>query len=456
VGSFRDPSGYVFTSGDRIFRAITPVGAAQFEASQKILGDLVTARRLVDFSEVDPRNFDVPLGSFSYLIEHPRLPVWSMPYEWSFSLLKDAALFHLDLHLYLLDRGFTLSDASAYNVQFIGPRPIFVDHLSIRPYQDGEFWLGHKQFCEQFLNPLLLRSFFDVSHNSWYRGNLEGIPQEQLADLLPFWRKFSWRVLSHVTLPARIQKSFEGRSGANVSVKDRRLPKASFVGMLTQLRNWIGGLAPLKGGKTTWANYDKENSYLADEAQAKREFIGNFIKAVSAKTIIDLGCNTGDYSEASLASGAESVVGFDFDQQALDRAHSRAKTAKMNFLPLYLNAMNPSPNQGWRQTERSGFAERFRSDAVLALAFEHHLAIAHNVPLEQAVAWVTGVAPVGVIEFVPKTDPTIQKMLSLRSDIFPDYTEERFAGALARDNEILEKKRVSESGRVLFAFRKRA
>jgi ribosomal protein L11 methylase PrmA len=445
----------VFTSENRIFRAIAPVAAAQFEASRGVLNDLVATQRLVSFADADPRVVNLPLESCAHLIEHPRLPIWSMPYEWSFSLLKDAALFHLDLHLDLLDRDFTLSDASAYNVQFVGPRPIFVDHLSIRPYQDGEFWLGHKQFCEQFLNPLLLRSFFDVSHNSWYRGNLEGIPQEQLADLLPFWRKFSWRVLSHVTLPARIQKSFEGRSGTNVSVKDRRLPKASFVGMLTQLRSWIEGLTPLKGSKTTWANYDKENSYRVDEAQAKREFVGNFIKTVSAKTIIDLGCNTGDYSEASLASGAESVVGFDFDQQALDRAHNRAKTTKMNFLPLYLDAMNPSPNQGWRQSERSGFAERFRSDAVLALAFEHHLAIAHNVPLDQAVAWVAGVAPAGVIEFVPKTDPTVQKMLSLRSDIFPDYTEERFANVLSRDNEILEKKIVSESGRVLFAFRKR-
>src|SRR3546814_6517392 len=46
----------------------------------------------------------------------------------------------------------------SYNIQFDGPRPVFIDVLSFRRYREGEFWTGHRQFCEQFLNPLLMRA----------------------------------------------------------------------------------------------------------------------------------------------------------------------------------------------------------------------------------------------------------------------------------------------------------
>ena len=106
-----------------------------------------------------------------HLLEHPRVPFISYPYEWSASLLRKAALHHLDTQLEALERGFTLSDATAYNVQFVGPKPVFIDHLSFRPYRDGEIWAGHRQFCMQFLNPLIIWSRLGIAPNPWYRGN---------------------------------------------------------------------------------------------------------------------------------------------------------------------------------------------------------------------------------------------------------------------------------------------
>ena len=453
-GSFRDPSGHIFTFEGRIFRAISFVAEEQYRASRNILAKLVEQGRLVAFEERDPHDFGFSTAQFPILLEHPRIHPLSMPYEWSFALLRDAAIFHLDLHLDLLDRGFTLSDATAYNVQFVGPKPVFIDHLSIRPYRDGEFWLGHKQFCEQFLNPLLLRAYRDIAPNAWYRGNLEGISMSDSAKLLPLRSRFDWRVLSNVILPARFQKGATSEKAARHDLKERRLPLVGLRAMLRQLRSWIEGLRPANTSVTTWADYATTTTYDDQEIRNKKSFVADFIRRTSPSSVIDLGCNTGDYSKVCLDAGASTVTGFDFDQQALDTAHERAKHENLNFLALYLDARNPSPNQGWGEQERAGFGERISADAVIALAFEHHLAIAHNVPLGQLIEWISGVAPTGVIEFVPKSDPTIQKMLALRDDIFSDYTKENFERLLAACCKIEAAQEISASGRTLYAFRR--
>ncbi|SCB59659.1 hypothetical protein GA0061105_10815 [Rhizobium aethiopicum] len=450
AGSFRDPAGYVFRRGDSFFRAVTEYGAAGYTAAKAagILKWLSDDGRLVRVLQEQPSS-----DGSSIVLEVERLPWITHPYEWSFRLLKTAAIFHLDLHLALLDKGFTLSDATAYNVQFVGPNPIFIDHLSIQPYRDGEFWTGHRQFCEQFLNPLLLRAYLDVPHNAWYRGSMEGIAVSDLAKILPFYKKLSWNVLTNIVL----QDKFQSGTSSNekkFSVKERKLPKQAFTGMLRQMRAWISRLQPADKKKTVWADYSLVNTYNDAEREAKHDFVGGYVRSARPKTVIDLGCNTGEYSERALASGATSVVGFDFDVQALDRAYDNAISRKLNMLPLFLDARNPSPNQGWMGTERLGFGERIIADGLLALAFEHHLAIAHNVPLDQLVRWLLLIAPTGVIEFVPKSDPTVQRMLALRDDIFPNYDVHEFERILAAHAVIERRQVVSESGRTLFQFRR--
>ncbi|MEQ9447845.1 MAG: class I SAM-dependent methyltransferase, partial [Rhodospirillaceae bacterium] len=207
-------------------------------------------------------------------------------------------------------------------------------------------------------------------------------------------------------------------------------------------------------GKTVWEDYARTNTYTDDEAAKKAQVIRDFAATVRPDSVIDMGCNTGDFSAAALEGSAGRVVGFDFDQNAVDLAFMRASSRSLNFLPLWLDAANPSPSQGWRQTERSGFGRRFKADALIALAFEHHLAIGRNIPLGQVVDWLMSIAPVGLIEFVPKVDSTVQTMLALREDIFPDYTEESFTQAVERNAKIISKTVVSGSGRTLFRYQR--
>jgi ribosomal protein L11 methylase PrmA len=341
-------------------------------------------------------------------------------------------LHHLDVHQAALARGMTLSDASAYNIQFIGARAIFIDTLSFRPYRQGEFWTGHRQFCEQFLIPLLLRAMFGTPHNDWYRGSLEGIRTADFTGLLPWHRKLSWNVLSQLVLPT----AFEGSARrGDISVRSSTLskakfPLASYQGLLRRLQKWIAGLAPRDKRATAWQNYSLENSYGPEQAEAKRAFVRDFIETEKPGTVWDLGCNAGDYSDVALQAGAQYVVGWDFDQGALDAGFARAGERDLAFTPLYFDATNPAPDQGWAQEERAGMGARGPVDAVLALAFVHHLAIAKNLPLPRIARWLTGLARTGVVEFVPKQDQMVQTMLRLREDIFTDYSLERFLDCL--------------------------
>lgn len=454
-GSFRDPSGQIFHSDDRIFRTVNPISAPDYEfvRDSGLLSELTEAGLLQGAQEVDAAILGNSAQRASYLLEHPKLAFVSYPYEWSFLMLRAAAVLHLDLQLAALDRGVSLSDASAYNVQFVGAQPIFIDVLSLRRYREGEFWDGHNQFCHQFLNPLLLRALLGVPHNSWYRGSLEGIPTDELARLLPFRRKLSWNVFSQVVLQARMQTMARGKSRSELAdAKKRQLPRSSYRSMLVQLRDWIAGIEPLKRQKSTWDDYSAANTYSSEEAQAKHRFVADFAAATKPDLLWDLGCNTGEYSETALQAGARRVIGFDYDQGALDQAFLRARHKDLPFLPLFLDAANPSPDQGWQQSERRGLRSRATADGLIALAFEHHLAIGRNVPLEQVVAWLTQLAPTGVIEFVQKTDTTIQQMLAMRQDIFADYSEESFTAHLQGRARIVRSETISAEGRRLFWY----
>lgn len=454
-GSFRDPSGQVFRVDGRIYRTVHSPAAEEFDLVRgtQFYSRAIREGWLIDAEPVDRAVLGNCAARAQYVLEHPRLPFVSYPYEWPFPALKMAALFHLDFHLQALEAGLTLSDASAFNVQFIGASPIFIDTLSLRKYRDGELWSGHRQFCEQFLNPLLLRSLLGVPHNAWYRGTQEGILASELRRLLPLRRKFSRNVLTHVVLQDVLQHTGAGMNGKNASaVMEGSLEVKTFRKLLTALRAWIERLRPADRQATVWRDYAKSHSYTAPEVAQKTAFIAEFVKRHRPEQMWDIGCNTGDYAVAGLDAGANYVVGFDSDHGALELAFSRAKEGALRFLPLYLDATNPPPSQGWDQRERDGFQQRSGAGGVIALALVHHLSIARNIPLASVVRWLVGLARTGVIEWVPKEDEMVQRLLSLRPDIFPEYTRDNFLAHLSSRATVTRTVESSSAGRLLVEF----
>lgn len=455
LGSFRDPSGHIYESNGRVFRTISETAIIDYESlkTDGFYEKLAGTGYALGADEIDLSNFaNLPAG-VSLIVEHPKIPYISYPYEWGFQQLKAAALLHLDLQLFSLDHGAVLKDSSAYNVQFIGPKPVFIDFLSFRPYNEGEYWDGHSQFCQQFLNPLLLRAKLGVPHNSWFRGNLEGLSTADFNRLLPGRKKASWNMLSHVVLPAYLQRRASAMQTDSLrQAKAKPFPKPSYRNLLLQLREWIAKLKPADKYASTWADYSDHNTYGTEDADSKSSFIGRFAQQVKPALMWDLGCNTGRYSHLAIRKGAEMAIGFDFDMQALDKAFIHATSQDIALLPLFLDAANPSPGLGWAHSERQSLATRSNADAVIALAFIHHLAIGKNIPLEWVVDWIVSLAPQGIIEFVQKDDPTVLKMLALRKDIFTDYNEANFRRHLEQRAKIVESEKITSSGRTLYRF----
>jgi ribosomal protein L11 methylase PrmA len=454
-GSFRDPAGFVFEHENEIFRAIMARALEDFrfffdsERFQHMRREDV----IVDTTLVTDAELSMMVPSARQIVRHERVPFISYPFEWPFELLKCAALLHLKIQIDALEDGISLSDASAYNIQFRGPHPVFIDLLSFRKYREGEIWAGQRQFFQQFLNPLLLQSLVGVPYHDWYRGSPEGISSTYLAPMIPWRRKMSFSVLAHVIAHARMEHKVTADTGsATKRAAKVTLSKAHYRGLLRQLHQWVGGLQPLRSSKTTWQDYDVTNTYDDAERVAKRKFIQEFCQRSRPSLLLDIGCNTGEYSQAALEAGAAAAVGLDFDHGALGNAYRRATERNLNFLPLYQDAANPTPALGWRSVERASISERGKIDAVLGLAVEHHLAIARNIPLDDAVDWLVGWAPQGVLEFVPKTDPTIRTMLALREDSFDDYSQQTFEAALLKRARIVKQEMVSSSQRVLYAF----
>ena len=438
-GSFRDPDGRVFRIGEKVFRSVTGSAARNFARAEEagVMRKLVDRGQLVDFTDVTEQASKVGIEQADVLLSHPQIPFISYPYEWSFSLHKAAALAHLDLHLELLSEDFTLVDATAYNMQFDGTRPVHIDHLSIRPYENGEIWAAHRQFCMQFLNPLLMWSMLDLQPNHWFRGSLEGIAPEDLAKLVPLRKRLNWTVLTHVIAQATLQnRSVQSTTGSS-RYREARLPRSSFEGMLRGLRGAIAKME-VPSHKTVWGEYANNTSYAAPEAAAKHDLVKEAVAAIKPGLLYDIGCNTGDYSKSALEAGAGKVIGFDFDHGALEIAFKRAQLEQLDLLPLWLDAANPSPSQGWGEAERMGLSKRAKPDALLALAFIHHIAIGRNVPLDMAVDWLVSLAPAGVIEFPHKEDPMVQLLLSQRPDIFPDYHNDTFANLLSQRAQIVK------------------
>jgi len=457
AGSFRDPSGKIFYYKDSIFREIFSTGLEKYNFLKKndLLDKLIKQEYLIQSEELETEDaIKLKSQKESIIIKHEKLKYISYPYEWTFNELKDAAIFHLDLQLFLLEKGAKLIDASAYNIQFKNHTPIFIDTLSIDEYKEGEFWGAHKQFCENFLNPLILTSKTGINFNNWFKGNLEGIKTFDLYSVLKLKDFLNPTIFFQVFLLNKIeQKATKNPILTNKKIKKAKgLSKNAFKFMLLRLKNFIKKLK-LKNQITTWEKYSEQNTYSDEEDRKKTEVVEKFLKKSNKfKLLADLGCNDGKFSRLAIKNNVENVIGFDFDLKVLDRNYLNSKKNNQNILPLYLDFTNPSSNLGWDDSERKSFKERAKFDCIFALALIHHLVIAKNIPLNKVLIWLTSLAPTGIIEFVPKDDPTSQFMLSLKGDIFPDYNEENFKNQLSKIVKISNITTVSNTNRRIYEF----
>jgi hypothetical protein len=449
-GSFRDPSGFVYARGGTFYRQVNHSFRQQFEAflASGLYDELVRDGMLVPHEQM---GLELAATNDAYAVIRPeRIAFISYPYEWSFGQLQDAASLTLEIQERALAKGFTLRDSSAYNIQFQGGRPVLIDTLSFEPHVEGKPWDAYKQFCEQFLLPLTLMSTRDVRCGTLLRSYLDGIPLDLGSRLLPRRTWVSPSTVLHIHLHAWAQGRYAG-SSVSMASKGRGMSRQALLTLIRGLKSAVKGLSWRAAG-TEWADYTEDNNYSQAAAQSKRDLVVSYLREAEAKVVWDLGANTGEYSRAA-REVVPLVVSFDVDPAAVERNYRRIRAEReTGILPLLLDLTNPSPAQGWAGRERLSLAERGPADAVLALALIHHLAIGHNLPLEKIAAYLGRLAPRLIIEFVPKSDSQVKRLMLSRPDIFPHYTKDGFEQAFARHFTIESSAPIENSERWLYCM----
>ncbi|MBT6774386.1 SAM-dependent methyltransferase [Candidatus Woesearchaeota archaeon] len=454
-GSFRDPNGFLFFESEVLYRQINKSYKDNYELlmNSGLYNNLVKLNLLVSHQEVDKFSFE---DDFGYKIIQPEIiPFVSYPYEWSFSQLKDAALLTLKILKKSLDYGMVIKDASAYNIQFIGSNPIFIDTLSFEKYVPGKPWEGYKQFCQHFLAPLALMSYRDDRLNTLLRSYIDGIPLDLANSLLPTKSKFKAGIIFHLSLHSKALKRYSDKNIQKEKGKNS-FGELQFKGIINSLEKAIKNLPKAKRN-TEWDTYYSGNCNYDDVSLLhKKELVKEFVKKVSPKMVWDLGANDGFFSDIT-SDNKITTIAFDVDFSCVERNYLRQKNNKNGYqLPLLLDLTNPSPNLGWGCDERNSLINRGPVDLVFALALIHHLAISNNVPLSKIAHFFSKACKYLIIEFVPKEDSQVKKLLSSRKDIFTEYYIDHFEKEFNEFFTIVEKKKINSSCRTLYLMEKKS
>ncbi|HEY1739171.1 MAG TPA: methyltransferase [Acidimicrobiia bacterium] len=450
--SFRDPDASVFYAGDRVLRGLHERAAGDWQmlSGTKFFPAFTADGRIVPTKAVDPIADSAISGTYDVVLEHERIPFISYPYEWTFGMLRDAAVLHLEIMLAALDEGMSMKDGYSFNVQWRGATPTFIDIGSFERIPNGP-WIGYRQFCQTFLYPLMLDAYLRVPFQKYLLGHLDGLEPTDMLRLLSGRRRLRKGVFSNVYLHSVAERRVT-KGGQQIK---EDLGKAGFGAELSKstvrkLLKLVRGMRS-KRSESGWKNYRTTCSYSDDDRDAKAAFLRQVLDGHPSTLAYDLGANDGIYARMVAERGGY-VVAVDSDDVTVDAMYRSLRADGItNVLPLALNLVDPSPARGWRGEERRAFFDRARPDLVLALALVHHLALTANVPLDQIVSWLHSMGGTLVIEFVEPHDPMAKQLLdNKRSGLFPDYRIDAFEKLLEERYTVVNRTPLPGGTRTLY------
>ncbi|ETX06407.1 methyltransferase [Candidatus Entotheonella palauensis] len=457
-GSFRDRHGRIVYYQHKVLRCLSESATSHWTAlkSKRFFQDAVAHGHVVATTEVEADAQSLALPDAEYwhtILEHERIPLISYPYEWSFGMLKDAALLQLQLIEDALGEGMILKDATAYNVQWRGAQPVFIDIPSFEVLEPGSAWVGYRQFCQLFLFPLMLQAYRQVPFQPLLRGMVDGISVDMANQL------FSWRdrlragVLAHVYLQAKMQSRY-GATQRNIR---NDLKSAGFS--LELIRSNIRRLKRLvekltwRSSASEWGDYNAMHNYSEEDHRLKGEFVERIVKDRDYTLVWDIGANTGQFSRIA-SQHADYVIAADMDPLAVERHYQQLRQAGCgNILPIVMNLADPSPALGWRLQERRPLDDRGRPNLILCLALIHHIVITANIPLREFIDWLAQLGADVVIEFVSRDDEMVKTLLRNKEDQYHDYDLNYFEKCLTASYEIITKQILRSGNRTLYLAR---
>jgi SAM-dependent methyltransferase len=369
--------------------------------------------------------------------------------------LANAGAATVDMQLRLLEAGCSLKDGTAFNIQFVRGRPKFIDLTSVERPQRLDFWFALGQFNQMFLFPLLLCRYGGWDLRSYFQSNLGGRDVEQVAQGFGWLQKLRPRMLLDVTLPMLLTRWADKSAGSwRNTMESPRRNAAPQIANLRRLRAKILRLAAGYKPQGVWSDYTQICNYEEGAEQSKKTLIKEFFLSTKPETVVDLGCNTGDYSRLATQCGAE-VVAADAAHDAVEILYRRLRQEPAAISPMVIDLCNPSPGLGLMNRERPAFLERIHGDCVLALALIHHLLVSGNLSLDAICELMATIARRDLIlEFVPTDDNMFERLLKFRVNLFAGLTLETVKTAFSKRFHLLKEAPIAGSKRTLLFLRK--
>ena len=263
-------------------------------------------------------------------------------------------------------------------------------------------------------------------------------------------------LLMHLHLHANAQRRYADHAvnGHAVNGKRRTFSRAALLGLVDNLQSAIGNLHWNPQG-TEWGDYYGDTNYSPAALQHKKELVEQFLDQTRPKSLWDLGGNTGLFSRLASDRGINTVC-MDADPAAVEKNYQQCvERREKHLLPLVQDLTNPSAGAGWANEERQSLRERGGADAVMALALVHHLAISHNLPFRHIARFLGQLCRDLLIEFVPKSDSQVQRLLRSREDIFNRYNRESFEEDFQHYFVITHTQPIRDSARILYTMQRK-
>lgn len=450
--SFRDPSGFVFLKDNIYYRHIHNSYKSNYEILIKsgCYSELIDKSLIISHEEINENLTGHP--DWFLTLKPEQLKYTSQPCEWSFDMLKDAALLTLQILKTSINKGLIIKDASLYNIQLHNGKMVFIDSLSFEKYDEALPWIAYRQFCESFLGPLLIANYSKQPMNNLLLAWPDGIPIEIIKSLLPAKSKLSLHVFLHIHLHAKFSSS---KQNGTTEANKRPFTKQKLLRLIESLETLLKRLN-IAEKKTNWSNYYREAGERGNYLTAKQRIIEAWLKQINEiKNVADLGANDGLFSLLTATRGLYTIAA-DADPICINRLYHKIKDNKIdNIYPLVVDLSNPTPSTGLLNEERNAFLHRRQFDLVLCLAVVHHLAIAKNIPLNKVAEMLNRLTTdYLLIEFIPKEDEKVKFLIRDRKDIFNNYSEQEFEKSFGNFFVIHKKEIIDGSKRTLYLMKK--
>jgi hypothetical protein len=448
--SYRDPSGHIFVENGVVRRQINPSYFPQYDKlmTSGLYASLSHSSLLVKHKLIND-------ASDRKVIEPAQLSFVSYPYEWSFSQLRDAALLTLSVHLAALNYGMVLKDATAFNVQFVDAKPLFIDTLSFDFYRDGAPWAAYGQFCRHFLAPLLLMNYVSSDLNRLQALFLDGVPLEVASAMLPLRTHVNPQVKANIHMHARSLRKYKEFA----SSKQPRLALTTQKNIVKSLKGFIQEMRP--EAQSEWGDYYSLANYDDDAFQFKEQTVSRWVRETGVKKLWDIGGNDGHFSRL-VQDLCKEILCTDIDPVAVDKNYRLCRErSETKIIPLVVDYTNPTPGLGFANSERTDLQTRVRQfapDCILSLALIHHLCISNNCSFEMLAESFNSMARHLIIEFVHPSDSWAEKLLRSKRDarhLFNSYNKQHFESVFSLYYEIIEKAAVPGSERTLYLMKSR-